>query len=279
MIKTIIFTLLGTLSLTATHAHAIMPCSTNKQLNDYNQQIILGISDLGNVREAETLKTGSGDDNSQLSGQLKHQYNQCGELMHFFAKQKTVGKYTSMEMVFNGEKTADGWQIKYDVSVQGLKDGKSELIYQKIGNPIYYTDKNGKITHSQDNFIANGEKGVTKIEYRADADNRLISYLTSGDDKLMNGISSYFYNDRNLQFSSVSPNMHSSYTYDQQGRDLQMIQLSVNSYSLLSTKAVCLEWDKKGNCRSSTTSEIEIYPNDAVKRGSVIKTNISYWAD
>lgn len=279
MIKTIMFPLFGALSLMATYAHAIMPCPTNKQLNDYNQQALFSTTTLGNVREKESISTGTGDDGSQLSTEVKYQYNRCGEVIRFSAQQKNIGKYTSMVMVFNANKTADGWQVKYDASVTGTKDGKSELVYQKTGNPYYYTDKSGKITHAQDNFTANGEKGVTKIEYQSDAQDRLISYITSGDDKLMNGKNSNYYNAQNLLFSSVSPNTHSSYTYDQQGRDLQMISLAVNTYSLHSTKADCHKWDKTGNCLSATKSEIEIHPHSVVKRDSVLETTITYWND
>lgn len=279
MTKPIVLAMLSTLSLSITQVYAVTSCSINKQVNDYNRQIMFIDTTLGHVREKALITTGSGDDGSQLSTEIKYQYNRCGEVIRLSAQQKNIGKFTTMVIVLNANKTADGWQVNYDASVTSTQDGKSELVYRKIGNPYYYTDKSGKITHAQDNFIANGQKGVTKREYQSDAQDRLISYITRGDDKLMNGKNSNYYNDQNLLFSSVSPSTHSNYIYDQQGRDLQMISLTVNTYSLHSTKVDCHKWDDAGNCLSATSSEIEIYPHSVVKRDSVLETTITYWND
>lgn len=277
MLKVITLAAISVLSIT--QANAITPCSTNKQINNFNHSIIFNNTVRGDVREQESMMTGTGDNGDQLSGQTKYQYNRCGELIDFASEYQSLGKNTELKMIFTAAKTTDGWQVKYDVSVLGTKEGKNEVVYQKIGSPRYYTDKTGKITHSEDNFIENGKQGVTKMDFYSDSQDRLISYTTRGDDKLMNGKHRYFYQPEGPLFSVIAPNTSASYVYDQQGRDLQFIGLAVNDYSLRSTRVDCQKWDSDGSCLYAVSSEIEIYPYSVVKRDSVIKTNINYWND
>ncbi len=247
----------------------------SQAVNDSNSVIMLGGTARGHIRQFVVGEFGKDVD---LQKRMLGQFDRCGALTVadiFYDKREgnvILSMAQHLEQV-NGE----GWLAEYQMSVRVQRDGREVEVNNKQGMINYLVGIHGNIISASDTFTNMGNKGFTETTYRHDKQFHLINSVARGSDVQSNGEYYYRWNQRGQMLSMTSTQSKEAYTYDKQGRELQLNSVSHRAGGLLTTINECQLWDETGNCTLSYSSEIEVSDAGTLKRHAGAAYRFDYW--